>query len=191
MGNALAEAKPLKILVYRRTHTGDPSRETGEFGVHDCMGRVRNWTFDAVIGIGGKKPWAGGEKIAEKITWVGVGVGNKREPTEREKSELNKEQFGGHIVQFDRWIVLDEDGPPLKEISPILHKYMFSDGRIPRAALNFSRDIDRELIRIIDWACKKMDEDAQSQGESGSPDSLPAPRCLPAHSKVRRANGCA
>ena len=75
MGTTLAEAKPLKILVYRRTHTGDPSRETGECGIHDCMGQVRDWAFDAVIGIGGKKPWAGDEKIAEKslkLVWASI-----------------------------------------------------------------------------------------------------------------------
>ena len=186
MGGALAEAKPVKILVYRRTHTGDPSPQTGEFGVHDCMGRVRDWDFDAVIGIGGKKPWPGYEKIAEKITWVGVGVDQKRAPLERAKSDANKQQFGGHILKFHRWIVLDEDGPLLKDVSPILHKYMFSDGRIPRAALNVSGDIGRELNRIIDWTLKTMDQEIRRQRMSDSLASQQTPRGLPAQSKVRR-----
>lgn len=186
MKTALAGGKPPRILIYRRTHAGDPSRETGEFGVHDCMGRIRDWAFDAAIGIGGKKPWPGYEEIAEKITWVGVGVDQKRAPSEREKSDANKHQFGGHILKFHRWIVLDEDGPLLKDVSPILHKYMFSDGRIPRAALNFSGDIGRELNRIIDWALKTMDEEVRRQGVSESSASQQTPRCLPAQSKVRR-----
>ena len=39
----------MKVLVYKRTHTGDPS-ENGVFGESDCMGAIRNWHYDAVIG---------------------------------------------------------------------------------------------------------------------------------------------
>src|SRR4051812_45820013 len=44
---------PMRTLVYKRTHSGDPDPKMGVFGNHDCMGEVRAWPFDAVIGIGG------------------------------------------------------------------------------------------------------------------------------------------
>ncbi len=40
----------MRTLIYKRTHSGDPDPETGVFGNHDCMGRVKDWQFDAVIG---------------------------------------------------------------------------------------------------------------------------------------------
>ena len=53
----------MRILIYKRTHTGDPDPERGIFGegpdddeVTDCMGKVRGYGFDAVIGVGGFGP---------------------------------------------------------------------------------------------------------------------------------------
>lgn len=138
--------KKKNILVYRRTHTGDPSCSTGEFGIHDCMGSLRDWDYDAAIGIGGNKPDPGSEGIAGKITWIGVGIVQRRVPTEKEKSLF---EFRSSIVSFGHWVVLDEEGPPLKEISPKLHEYMFVDRHIPRAAKNFSDEIYKELMLII------------------------------------------
>ena len=62
----------LKTLVYKRTHRGDPD-DSGVFGVNDCMGEVRGWDFDAVIGVGGSHPDRGHECIARKVNWVGIG----------------------------------------------------------------------------------------------------------------------
>ena len=59
----------MKVLVYKRTHTGDPS-ENGVFGESDCMGAIRNWYYDAVIGIGSIRSWEGDEGIAGKVTWI-------------------------------------------------------------------------------------------------------------------------
>ena len=43
----------MRTLIYKRTHSGDPDPESGVFGNNDCMGRVKGWQYDAVIGIGG------------------------------------------------------------------------------------------------------------------------------------------
>jgi hypothetical protein len=61
----------MKILVYKRTHTGDPDA-LGRFGINGCMGQIRHLDYDAVIGVGGtgKEPQSFG--IDRKITWVGV-----------------------------------------------------------------------------------------------------------------------
>jgi hypothetical protein len=42
----------MRTLIYKRTHHGDPD-PAGRFGIHDCMGRVRTWSLEAVIGVGG------------------------------------------------------------------------------------------------------------------------------------------
>ena len=44
----------MRILTYKRTHTGDPDH-LGRFGVNDCMGGVRNLRFDHQLrAMGGK-----------------------------------------------------------------------------------------------------------------------------------------
>ena len=39
----------MRTLIYKRTHPGDPGPE-GQFGIHGCMGQVRTWGFEAVVG---------------------------------------------------------------------------------------------------------------------------------------------
>ena len=62
----------MRTLIYKRTHSGDPDPQTGVFGNHDCMGSVRAWEFDAVIGIGGVGPEPRRHGIAGKLTYVAV-----------------------------------------------------------------------------------------------------------------------
>ena len=135
---------PKKILVYRRTHTGDPSKDTGVFGIHDCMKSVRDWPFDSVIGIGGTKPWRGYENISKKVTWVGV------DAHKRSREISNNDYSGSSIVTFERIKILDENGPLLEDVSLTLYRYMFIENRIPRTAMNFSNDIFSELKRVIE-----------------------------------------
>jgi hypothetical protein len=63
----------MRTLIYKRTHNGDPDPEAGVFGNHDCMGKVRDWLFDAVIGIGGVGQEPQSHGIAGKLTWIGIG----------------------------------------------------------------------------------------------------------------------
>jgi hypothetical protein len=63
----------MRTLIYKRTHSGDPDPKTGVFGNHDCVGEVREWPFDAVIGIGGIGQEPQDHRIAGKLTWIGVG----------------------------------------------------------------------------------------------------------------------
>jgi hypothetical protein len=62
----------MRTLIYKRTHTGDPDPTTGVFGNHDCMGSVRGWQFDAVIGVGGVGREPKSHRIAGKLTWIGI-----------------------------------------------------------------------------------------------------------------------
>jgi hypothetical protein len=62
----------MRTLVYLRNHSGDPDEE-GVFGVNDCMGQVRFWGFEAVIGVGGMGAEAQSWGISGKVTWIGIG----------------------------------------------------------------------------------------------------------------------
>ncbi|HEY8272842.1 MAG TPA: hypothetical protein VIG33_18255 [Pseudobdellovibrionaceae bacterium] len=145
------------ILVYRRTHTGDPNDGDGGgiFGFNDCMKSVRDWEYDAVIGIGGSKPDRGYEKIKEKITWIGI-CPKKHLVTQEDKERMKVnnpefEDFGGRMVTFDRFLFLDK---PVSDDCPELYKHMFEEGKIPHQAKNFDKYpmIYNELKAILKLA---------------------------------------
>lgn len=128
---------PLRILTYKRTHTGDPDR-SGRFGVNDCMGAVRNRPFDAVIGVGGigaePRRWG----IAGKLTWVGIG------PSRSAGGDGRR----GDVVSFELFMLFDADGPDFRRIAPNLARRIF-DGRV-RALLDaYSHAEFREALAIL------------------------------------------
>ena len=106
----------MRILTYKRTHVGDPD-QYGRFGIYDCMGRVRNYAFDAVIGIGGigQEPKSFG--IDRKINWVGINP--KRRPSFSRK---------GVEVTFEKFLRLEEHGPLLETLAPSLARRMYEGG---------------------------------------------------------------
>ena len=130
------------ILVYRRTHTGDPCKN-GVFGCHNCMKSVRAWEYDAVIGIGGIKPDTGFKGISRKVNWIGIG------PT-REPENSNEP-----LVTFSKFILWDQKGPLLSECACKLNKYMFEEGRIPRTGKSFpDEEIYKEILGLLELADK-------------------------------------
>lgn len=147
--------EPLNTLLYKRTHKGDPDK-SGIFGIHDCMGQVRDYRFDAVIGVGGKSPDSGSEDIARKINWVGINpsktaasspvwIGARRPDW--------SESFRGPLVTFDRFVFLDEKGPDFKDFAPKLFRYMFEDQHV-RLVMSRSlpRQMQEEVQDILRWA---------------------------------------
>jgi hypothetical protein len=126
------------ILVYRRTHKGDPGPE-GLFGINNCMKKVRNWKFDAVIGVGGLNPWHTDKHIAKKINWIGIS------PVTLDYTEGNRR------LAFEHFLIQEDSGNDVINVAPLLYKYMFEEGNIPRAAKNFAHrpDIYKELINIL------------------------------------------
>jgi hypothetical protein len=132
----------MRILTYKRTHVGDPD-EHGRFGIYDCMGRVRNYRFDAVIGIGGigREPKSFG--IDRKINWVGINP--RRRPSPNGK---------GIEVTFETFLRLEEHGPLLKTLAPSLARRMYSRGA--RILLkNYSHVEHREAAAILRWSLKQ------------------------------------
>lgn len=126
----------MRILTYKRTHVGDPDR-AGRFGVHGCMGNVRSWEFDAVIGIGGigNEPQSHG--IAGRVTWVG------RQP----KKQVNA-SGSGQLVTFESFILLDTKGPLLSDIAPYLARRMY-EGRVRTLIDGYSSDEQADAEHVI------------------------------------------
>ncbi|HLY99214.1 MAG TPA: hypothetical protein VKT33_09140 [Candidatus Angelobacter sp.] len=128
----------MKTLVYKRTHKGDPD-ETGCFGIHDCMGTVRNRNFDAVIGVGGIGNKAKAAGISGKVNWIGIGPRKQIFPNMR-----------GPLVRFDHFILFEDDGPNFNEIAPILSRHIYS--RNVRVLAKFNHIEQAEIERILKMA---------------------------------------
>ncbi|OPY86689.1 MAG: hypothetical protein A4E71_01382 [Smithella sp. PtaU1.Bin162] len=113
MNYRMAEEERIKrVLIYKRTHEGDPDPAMGVFGNHCCMGTVRGWNYDAVIGVGGTRPWPQYQGIAEKLNWIGIGPrrsGGVRRPK----------------VAFDHFLYDGQKGPMLLDIAPTLAQRMY------------------------------------------------------------------
>lgn len=124
----------MRTLVYKRTHNGDPD-EQGCFGIHDCMGRVRTWGYEAVIGVGGTGDEPRSWGIAEKINWVGIGP-HKRPGTPR-----------GPFVTFDHFLYFGEKGPALADYAPSLAARVYGDN--VRAVMDKMTDQERREVAAI------------------------------------------
>lgn len=152
-----------RILVYKRTHNGDPN-EIGEFGCNDCMGTVRDWNFDAVIGVGGIS--ATSYKMDGKITWIGIHPLESEQQAEarmaRRKLPIaermifvdGKKHTTARRVAFRHFLAFRECGyfPPSKQSAP-----MFADA--PEAPLLkvYAPTLAQKLLRNL-RAPRMLDE---------------------------------
>lgn len=126
----------MRTLIYKRTHNGDPDPETGQFGIYDCMGRVRTWDFEAVIGVGGlsAKPKA----LAGKVNWVGI------------KPHMGRWHKRGPIVTFETFVFDPPGWPDFEKLAPLLAERIYS--RNVRAIMKGlsageQEEVDRILVR--------------------------------------------
>src|SRR5688572_21024013 len=103
----------MRTLIYKRTHPGDPD-DAGRFGIFDCMGRVRSWGFEAVIGVGGLGPEPRSHSLDGKINWIGIGP-HKRATGRR-----------GPLVTFDHFVLFGSKGPDFERLAPALAERMYS-----------------------------------------------------------------
>jgi hypothetical protein len=106
----------MNILIYKRTHKGDPG-STRQFGNEGCMGRVRGYAFDAVIGVGGISGLPAQQGIAERINWVG----------RRPRKSSNPIDSRGPLVSFrpKDFRLFEQQGPLLSQVAPLLAKRLF------------------------------------------------------------------
>ena len=126
----------MRVLIYKRTHIGDPDF-CGRFGANDCMGRVRDYDFDAVIGIGGLGSSALRHGIAGKLNWIGIGPHKRRSPLRR-----------ASIVTFDYFVDFETEGPDFRTIAPTLAQRIYG-GKVRYLIALFSNDEVAEIKRIL------------------------------------------
>jgi len=138
----------MDTLIYKRTHTGDPNK-LGVFGCHGCMGQVRRRHFDAVIGIGGKRPDRGHEHIAFKITWVGINPKKTESPHDSR----------GPLVEFECFVLWDETGPDVRTVAPKLFRYMFEDQHVRHVmSRSLPSEMQEEVLIILRLAENHRDD---------------------------------
>ena len=129
----------MKVLIYKRTHKHDPD-ERGIFGIQDCMGQIRNWNYDAVIGIGGKSAWKDHTDIKYRVTWIGL------EP------KVIGSTKRGNLIVFAHFELYEENGKDIKEHYPKLFDYMYVSGSRKRFDMSSSlpKDVYEEVKSILD-----------------------------------------
>ena len=108
----------MKILIYKRTHVGDPD-ESRQFGKEGCMGRVRSFRFDVVIGVGGVSRQPTKQGIAGKINWIGRNPLKSRNPVDSR----------GPLVSFkpEDFRLFEQQGPLVFNVSPQLAKKIYGN----------------------------------------------------------------
>lgn len=153
----------MRTLVYKRTHSGDPDPASGVFGNNDCMGSVRAWRFDAVIGVGGVGSEPRRHGIARKLTWVGIGphkTGDPRRPQ----------------VTFDHFAYYGAEGPPFAEVAPVLADHVYS--RNVRVIMDSLSTRERvETSRILRAAVTAPASPARTLGGDGRTPTRRRARC--------------
>jgi hypothetical protein len=134
----------MRVLIYKRTHPGDPNAD-GVFGCEDCMGAVRRRRFDAIIGVGGISAEPRGWGIDQRLNWVGMGA---------RYSESIPVGYRGPLVIFDRFVLLEERGPKLETIAPALARYVYGVHRRLVMSDSLSPTIQREVRRVLSLASR-------------------------------------
>jgi len=134
----------MRILIYKRTHVGDPDTRR-QFGNEGCMGRVRGFAFDAVIGVGGISGWPTQQGIAGRINWVG----------RRPRKSGNPVDSRGPLVSFSpkNFRLFEHQGPLLATEAPLLAKRVFgSRARFFFRSLTVAeqREAQQLLRKILD-----------------------------------------
>ena len=125
----------MRTLVCKRTHIGDPNNQ-GEFGCNGCMGGVRDWDYDAVIGIGGQSEEPLKWGIARKLTWIGIGP---------HKTSVPGKKFP--ILTFDHFLKFDEEGQLLADLAPHLADLMYV--KKARNVMTFNIDEQADVDKVL------------------------------------------
>jgi hypothetical protein len=131
-----------RILVYKRTHPHDPGVE-GVFGNQDCMGQIRGFDYDVVVGIGGIGTEARSHGIDRRLNWIGIGRihgpvhPNRNHPT----------------FTFRHFVLQEHTGAFFDVHCPQLAEAMYDNGC--RFRFNHTAEHMRELERLVAWAKRK------------------------------------
>jgi len=167
----------MRTLIYKRTHSGDPDPSSGVFGNNDCMGSVKGWQYDAVIGIGGIGPEPRRKGIGGKLTWVGIGP---------HKVFDNPSKPRNPKVSFDHFWYLGEGGPLIEALYPALAQRMYEKN--VRVLVHCSQatwrgcqvDLNREVLKIL----KRAKAASSSPGLRGRKAGHPVAACRKSGAKL-------
>lgn len=142
----------MTTLVYKRTHPGDPG-EDGVFGNEGCMGRVRGYDFDAVIGVGGIGSEAKSYRIDGKINWIGIGA------------HVVGTCFRGYPqIAFEHFALFEDLGEPISSRAKELER-RFCHQKAPRYALN---DFGKKELAEINLLLESVKNSPPSKGLFGT-----------------------
>jgi hypothetical protein len=124
----------MRIMTYKRTHIGDPD-PSGRFGISNCMGRVRSYDYDAVVGVGGIGAEPVNCGIARKVNWVGVGP----------------QRGANGVVSFEHFGLFEGRGPLFAELAPSLARRMY--GKNVRFLIDSYTSTQRQEVEsILEWS---------------------------------------
>ncbi|MFH1066659.1 MAG: hypothetical protein V1746_01985 [bacterium] len=131
--------KRKKTLIYKQKRTNDPDG-SGWWGIHNCMKGVRNWDFDAVIGIGGKSREAKKNGIDRKITWIGIGA------------KQHKQKGRPLLIAFKNFIRFEKSSKKLRRIAPNLSKRMYYSKKARFIFDSFTKKQKKEVRKLLKMA---------------------------------------
>jgi hypothetical protein len=109
------------------------------------MGAVRGWRFDAVIGVGGIGPESQRWGIDRRLNWVSVGA---------HPSESIPIGFRGPLGTFNRFLLLEAQGPELHIIAPTLARYMYAVNRRVVMSDSLNHTLQGEIQVILSLATR-------------------------------------
>lgn len=141
------------------------------FGTQDCMGRVRTFSYDVVVGIGGIGAEPRSHSIDRRLNWIGIGPilgpdhANRGHPT----------------FTFRHFVLHEHSGAYFDTHCPRLAEAMCDSGC--RFRLNHTAEHIRELKRLVAWAKRKAGPSglyvaSELLGEATHDDCL-RPDCTP------------
>lgn len=108
------------------------------------MGRIRNYNYDAVIGIGGKSTLKNDSEIKYKINWIGLG------PKRIDPTKIGDYGKRGNLVVFNHFELYDEKGKNIKEHYPCLFNYMYVERKRFDMSSNIVNTVFKEVEEILD-----------------------------------------
>jgi hypothetical protein len=110
------------------------------FGGRDCMKTIRARSFDAIIGVGGARPWYDDKEIAHKLSWIGI----------KPHKFASRVQMGlrGPFMAFEHFKDLGEHGRLLE--APNLADHIYTKGA--RHIMNLSSKEQQEVEEILKLA---------------------------------------
>jgi len=122
-----------KVLVYKMTHEGDPNDENQIWGETNCMGHVRSYGFEIVIGIGGHGDLPKKQGIAGRVIWIG------------HKPKQIYSMWSHPVIHFETMNYFGSKGPLLSKIAPNLARVMLK----ARFKMSFSENASNEVLLIL------------------------------------------